>query len=66
MERRMIPLPPLVLATLGLLGALALVKLIAKERKRVNAELEQARARARAETEPHPSLRRDQDGVYRP
>jgi hypothetical protein len=32
----------------------------------VNAELEQARARTRTEQERRATLRRDQDGVYRP
>jgi hypothetical protein len=63
MERRM---PPLLIVTLGLVGAAALVRLIVKERRRVNAELEQARAQTRAEQERRATLRRDQDGVYRP
>ena len=61
-------LPPLVLWTLGALGAAALVRLIAAEHRRINAELERARAtpvrkggRARYRT-----LRRDpRTGVYR-
>jgi hypothetical protein len=65
MERRM-PFPPLVIVTLGILGVAAVTGLIMKERKRINQELEQARARARNEREPRGSLRRDQDGVYRP
>ena len=59
-------MPPLLIVTLGLVGAAALVRLIVKERRRVNAELEQARARTRTEQERRATLRRDQDGVYRP
>ena len=59
-------MPPLLIVTLGIVGAAALVRLVMKERNRVNAELEQARARTRTEHEPRQSLRRDQDGVYRP
>lgn len=59
-------MPPLLIVTLGIVGAAALMRLVMKERNRVNAELEQARARTRAEYEPRRSLRRDQDGVYRP
>ncbi len=58
---------PLLLVTLGLVGAAALARLIVKERKRVNAELERARASARTEKEARPTLRRDpRTGVYRP
>ena len=60
------PIPPLLLVALGLAGAAALVRLIMKERNRVNAELERARARTCTEQEQRATLRRDQDGVYRP
>jgi len=60
------PIPPLLVVALGLVGAVALARLIMKERNRVNAELEQARARARTDREQRATLRRDQDGVYRP
>jgi hypothetical protein len=67
MERRM-PIPPLLFVTLGLMGTAALIGLVVKERKRVNAELEKARAKARTTThEPRATLRRDpRTGVYRP
>ena len=61
-------LPPLLLWTLGALGAAALVRLIAKEHRRVNAELERARATPAAKDEraKYRTLRRDpRTGVYR-
>ena len=62
------PVPPLLIATLALAGTAALIGMVVKERKRVNAELEKARARARTTThEPRATLRRDpRTGVYRP
>ncbi|MGE3147469.1 MAG: hypothetical protein AB7K04_00185 [Pseudorhodoplanes sp.] len=60
------PVPPLIWVAAGVAGAIALVRLITRERKRINTELEQARARARGENAPRRTLRRDQDGVYRP
>lgn len=63
----MLPVPPLLLVTLGVVGAAALARLFVKERKRVNAELERARASTRTEKEERPTLRRDpRTGVYRP
>ena len=61
-------IPPLVLWTLGALGAAALVRLIAKEHRRVNAELERVRTTPvqRDEREKYRTLRRDpRTGVYR-
>jgi len=61
-------IPPLVLWTLGALGAAALVKLITREHRRVNAELERARAEPVRESERanYRTLRRDpRTGVYR-
>lgn len=60
------PIPPLLVVALGLVGAAALVRLIVKERNRVNSQLQRARAQARADHEPRRSLRRDRDGIYRP
>jgi hypothetical protein len=61
-------IPPLVLWTLGALGAAALARLIAREYRRVNAELEQARATPvqKDERAKYRTLRRDpRTGVYR-
>ena len=61
-------IPPLVLWTLGALGAAAFARLIAKEYRRINAELEQARATpvTRTERANYRTLRRDpRTGVYR-
>jgi hypothetical protein len=61
-------IPSLVLWTIGALGAAALVKLLAREHRRINAELERARSmpvgqRDRATR----TLRRDPGtGVYHP
>jgi len=61
-------IPPLVLWSIGALGAAALVKLLAREHRRINAELERARStpvgpRDRATR----TLRRDPStGVYHP
>lgn len=62
-------IPPVLLWTIGALGAAALMRLIVREHRRVNEELERARmqpvpehARGAAAT-----LRRDpRTGVYRP
>lgn len=61
-------IPPLVLWTLGALGAAALVRLIAREHRRINAELERARATPirKSERANYRTLRRDaRTGVYR-
>jgi hypothetical protein len=61
-------IPPLVLWALGALGAAALVKLIAREHRRINAELERARATPvdKSERANYRTLRRDpRTGVYR-
>jgi hypothetical protein len=61
-------IPPLVLWTLGALGAAALARLIAREYRRVNAELEQARATPvqKDERAKYRTLRCDpRTGVYR-
>ena len=61
-------IPPMVLWTLGALGAAAFARLIAKEYRRINSELEQARATPVGKTERanYRTLRRDpRTGVYR-
>ena len=61
-------IPPLVLWTLGALGAAAFAPLIAKEYRRINAELEHVRAKPvkKNERAKYRTLRRDpRTGVYR-
>jgi hypothetical protein len=61
-------IPPLVLWTLGALGAAALLRLVTREHRRINAELERARATPVHESERANirTLRRDpRTGVYR-
>lgn len=64
------PLPPILLWTAGVVGAIALVRLISRERRRVNDELatlRMASAADKAERERHSTLKRDpRTGVYRP
>jgi hypothetical protein len=73
----MLPLPPVIAYTLAAIGAAALTKVLAREWRRVNAELDAqeqaARTRARrdrggepAPGEHVPTLRRDSSGIYRP
>jgi hypothetical protein len=63
-------LPPALLLAAGVVGAVALVRIIRREYRRVNDELERARAAPvarEAERPQHPTLRRDpRTGVYRP
>ena len=63
----MLPFPPVIAWTLGAVGAALLSKLLAREWRRVNAELD-ARQRAGEQVRPQeiPTLRRDPSGVYRP
>jgi len=61
-------MPPVIVLALGVVGAAALVKLLARESRRVNAELDAAR-RAEEANEPagRLTLRRDPaTGEYRP
>lgn len=61
-------MPPVIVLALGAVGAAALVKLLAKESRRVNAELDATR-RAEEANEPtgRVTLRRDPStGEYRP
>jgi hypothetical protein len=58
-------MPPLILWALGVVGAIALARLIAKEARRINAELHPAAPAAREDEAV--TLERDpQTGVYRP
>jgi hypothetical protein len=60
-------MPPLVLIALGVLGGAALLRLAAKEGRRVNRELDEIRAQEASDPEGAVRLRRDpQTGTYRP
>jgi hypothetical protein len=64
----MLPFPPVIAWTIGAIGAVFMSKLLAKEWRRVNAELD-AHQRAAEPVRPQEirKLRRDpQTGVYRP
>lgn len=59
-------MPPIVLWTLGALGAAAVMRALAREWRRVNTELERLSSKE-PECEKVPKLRRDPaSGVYRP
>lgn len=60
--------PTLLAWVVGTFGAAALAKFIAKEHRRVNADLEAARARAdKRPDQPPLTLKRDpKTGIYRP
>jgi hypothetical protein len=63
------PLPHLIAWTIGALGVAALVRLIAKEHRRVNDDLERVRDAVTDKNERagHPILKRDPcSGIYRP
>jgi hypothetical protein len=62
-------IPPLIAWALGALGAAAVAKVVVKEWRRVNAELDEVKDASAAEPaiEALPKLKRDPDtGVYRP
>lgn len=63
-------MPPVLLWTVGVVGAIALVKFIRREYRRVNEELDQARmapVASKAERAQHPTLKRDpRTGIYHP
>jgi hypothetical protein len=62
----MLPLPPVIAWTLGAVGAVFVSKLLAREWRRVNAELD-VREPATAPMRPQETLRRNpESGVYRP
>ncbi|MDC7784504.1 hypothetical protein PQJ75_07305 [Rhodoplanes sp. TEM] len=59
--------PPLVAATVAALGVAALGRMLAKEWRRINEELEQMRPAEAIDPARLPKLRRDPaTGVYRP
>lgn len=69
----MVPVPPLLAWTLGALGAAYVVKLLAKQWRRANADLDRRKDTPIAEPKPEPkpeavpTLRRDPvTGIYRP
>jgi hypothetical protein len=64
----MLPLPPVIAWTLAAIGAVAVSKVLAREWRRVNAELDaQERAKQAVAHDELPTLRRDPvSGVYRP
>jgi hypothetical protein len=64
----MLPFPPVIAWTLGAVGAVFMSKLLAREWRRVNNELDgQARAAEQVRPQEIRTLRRDpQTGVYRP
>jgi hypothetical protein len=61
-------MPPVVLWIVGAVGATAVVKWLAREGRRINAELDAARTRASGDsTVRRDDLERDpQTGIYRP
>jgi HAMP domain-containing protein len=64
----MLPLPPVIAWTLAAIGAVAVSKVLAREWRRVNAELDsRERANQAVAHDELPTLRRDPvSGVYRP
>ncbi len=64
----MLPLPPVISATLAAVGVVALYRVLAREWQRVNAALDaQERAAAVVRSKDLPTLRRDPvTGEYRP
>jgi len=58
-------IPPVVVGALGVLGAVALARLLTKEWRRVNAELHPPEGEARRD-EPTRLTRDPHTGVYRP
>ena len=65
----MVPVPPLLVLTLGALGAAFVVKHFAKEWRRANADIDRGADASVAESKNEivPTLRRDpQTGIYRP
>ena len=63
----MVPVPPLIAVTLGVIGAAFVVRHIAKEWRRDN-DLEKTddQAVAKSNSDVVPTLRRGPDGTYRP
>ena len=62
-------MPPFLVVAIGAIGAVALMKLLARESRRVNAELDETRRDAGKVNQDagHPTLKRDPaTGEYRP
>lgn len=62
-------MPPFLVVAIGTIGAAALAKLLARESRRVNAELRETRRNGEATDgrTAHPTLKRDpRTGEYRP
>ena len=60
-------MPPLIIWALGAVGAIALVRLVAREARRINAELHPQRPATVDNDDDAVSLERDpKTGVYRP
>jgi hypothetical protein len=60
-------MPPFILAAAGVLGAVALVRFLAREGQRVNRELDDVRKANVEDTGGVPTLQRDPEtGAYRP
>jgi hypothetical protein len=62
----MLPLPPVIAWTLAAVGTVLMSKLLGREWRRVNAELDGQRAAEEMRPQEVPTLRRDASGVYRP
>jgi len=59
--------PPLILIVAGILGGAALARLVTRESRRINRELDEARQSHVDNRDNAPTLRRDPDtGTYRP
>jgi hypothetical protein len=62
-------MPPVIILVVGAVGAVAAIRWIGREARRINAELHPERYGAVAEPEKHEQigrLRRDRSGVFRP
>jgi hypothetical protein len=63
----MLPIPPVIAWTIGAIGAVVMSKLLAREWRRVNAELDAQERAAEVRPQEVRTLRRDPvTGVYRP
>jgi|GEM_PF-4625547 len=60
------PLPHLAALALGAFGAWTLYRLVMKEKRRVNEELDFVRAANLDDQAQRRTLKRDKDGIYRP
>jgi hypothetical protein len=63
----MLPIPPVIAWTVGAIGAVVMSKLLAREWRRVNDELDDRERAAKVRVQDRGTLRRDPaSGVYRP